>query len=155
MADELADEPHWWHHNAANFFNLRIVQRTCAIQVHSNLSLKICYADEILRNFLGHNIGITTFLHQQPNISTWQVVTRLSEMEVREYDANLYILKIHIYMIYTMVKICGWYCSDSPISLGTKRSLLIGTCGDYYEFITMNICCPSCYNCQLACFFCL
>ena len=69
-ADELADEPHWWHHNAANFFNLRIVQKTYAIQVSSNLSPEIYYTDEVLQNVLGQNIGVTSFLYQQPNIST-------------------------------------------------------------------------------------
>ena len=38
----------WWHGNAANFLNLRMIRRAYSIQVSSNLSSEICYVDELL-----------------------------------------------------------------------------------------------------------
>lgn len=60
-----------WHHNATDLFNLWVVWRAYTIKVAGNLCSKISYADKLLQDVLGHDIGVTSFLHNVSNISVY------------------------------------------------------------------------------------
>lgn len=51
------------HHSyTTDFLHLRVVWGAYTIKISCNLSPKICYANKLLQNVLGHNVSVTRFL---------------------------------------------------------------------------------------------